>query len=129
MSATAVVAIVAGVVFVVSALGSIGYDHYTGAQEKKELRKMEIDNDIAAYRALISMFENIKSDLNDSKGLFNDAKQIFKSGGHVMDDVPLANNEFETINGNISSAVSTIDSLIAEYNNEIQKLTDEKASL
>lgn len=98
---------------------------------RARIAQLEAENkQLSAAKDYVS---DIKSKLTTAKSYLNDGKNDFKNGGHVLDNVPLANPEFtsciEDLDGAIRNANYLIEDFkdtISENKNEIRK---EKAKL
>lgn len=74
---------------------------------------------------IITSFNGLKTKLNEGKSYLTDAKNDFTNGGHVLDGVPLANEEFTACNNKINGAITNINTIISDLT-ETKKAAQKK---
>ena len=62
---------------------------------------------------------NLKSKLTNANNYLKDGREDFKSGGHVLDGVPLANTEFSDCISKMDGAIKNAQELINDFNSTI----------
>ena len=103
--------------------------YYATEDERNKAKIEENNSNINAFKNVIGDFSNMKNKLLKAKSCLEAGKRDFANGGHVLDDVPLANPEFNLCLSKIDSAISNVDGFIASLNSEISKLEAENNRL
>lgn len=80
------------------------------AQLKKE---NEYLNSVKEY------VSNLKTKLTNANDYLKEGREDFKSGGHVLDGVPLANTEFSDCISKMDGAIKNAQELINDFNSTI----------
>lgn len=122
---------VAGIITAIGVGGGIWNSLTEDDRARERIKQLEAEN--ASLNSAIDYLNNIKVKLSNSKDYLEEARNDFKNGGHVLDDVPLANPEFTSCIDRLQGAITNSENLINDFyatiennNNEISK---EKAKL
>ena len=106
---------------VVSGVVAVGGGIYYAATEddraREKIKQLEAEN--KQLETAKNYVNGIKSKLTSAKEYLNEGKNDFKKGGHVLDDVPLANPEFTSCISKLDSAIKSANSLINDFNSTI----------
>lgn len=73
--------------------------------------KQELEN----CKLVIKSLNDLRNKLDSGKTYLTNAKNDFSNGGHVVENLPLANSEFSSCFKKIDYAMSDIDNLIKKY--------------
>lgn len=111
--------VVLGVTALVGTGGAIGLACTREDRAKEKIKKLKAENkQLNSAKEYVS---NIKSKLTSAKEYLIDAKNDFKSGGHVLDNVPLANPEFTSCINKLDGAIKNATNLINDFNATISQ--------
>lgn len=103
---------------------------YFATEEDRARAQIEENNsNIRAYKSMLQDCNLLKTKLYNAESYLKYAKSDFANGGHVLDNVPLANTEFESCFSKINSAVSSLSLFISNLNSAILELEAENREL
>lgn len=111
--------IVAGVACAISAAGGIWYAATEVDRANEKIKQLQAEN--KQLESAKQYVNNIKDKLTKSKEYLEQGKKEFKNGGHVYDDVPLANSEFKSCIDKLDSAILNAKNLIDDFNATIDE--------
>lgn len=111
--------IVFGVTAVVGTAGAIWHAATEDERNAAKLEQLKAENE--QLNVAIEYVNNVKGKLVSAKDYLADAKKDFKNGGHVSDDVPLANSEFTSCINNLTNAITNATNLISDFNATISQ--------
>ena len=107
---------------------------YKGTADERELEEnsRKIDQyreNIVSQTDLVSEFTALQQQLIEAKNNLNQSKNNFQNGGHVLNNVPLANPEFNSCFKDINNAISSVEALISELSASIKNMEKEVEKL
>lgn len=106
--------IVLGVTAAIGAGGAIWHACTEDDRAREKIKQLKAENEsLKSAREYVS---NIKIKLESAKEYLTDARSDFKNGGHVYDDVPLANSEFKSCIDKLNGAIKNAKNLIDDFN-------------
>lgn len=111
--------IVLGVAAVVGVSGAIWHSCTEDDRAKQRIKELEAENkQLNSAKEYVS---SIKTKLTSAKEYLQKGKSDFKNGGHVLDNVPLANPEFESCITKLDGAITNAKNLINDFNATIEQ--------
>ena len=119
--------VVLGGALLIGATGAAIHAATEDDRARETIKKCEADNkQLNSAKEYVS---DIKTKLTNAKEYLVEAKNDFKNGGHVLDNVPLANSEFTTCISKLDAAITNANNLINDFNATIaQNNKDIKAA-
>lgn len=122
--------IVLGVTAAIGAGGAIWHECTEEDRAKEKIKQLKAENE--QLNSAKNYVSNIKVKLESAKEYLASAKKDFTRGGHVYDDVPLANSEFKSCIDKLTSAIKNAkkiiddcDETIAENNKKMNSISAE----
>lgn len=106
--------IVLGVTAAIGAGGAIWHACTEEDRAKEKIKQLKAENE--SLKSAREYVNNVKTKLVGAKEYLTDAKKDFKNGGHVLDDVPLANSEFKSCIDKLDGAIKNATNLINDFN-------------
>lgn len=84
---------------------------------KEKIKQLKAENE--QLNSAKNYVSGIKTKLTSAKEYLTDARNDFKNGGHVLDEVPLANSEFTSCISKLDGAIKNANSLINYFTSTI----------
>ena len=109
--------IVLGVTALVGTGGAIWHACTEEDRAKEKIKQLKAENE--QLNSAKNYVSGIKTKLTSAKEYLTDARNDFKNGGHVLDEVPLANSEFNSCISKLDGAIKNANSLINDFNSTI----------
>lgn len=109
--------VVLGVTALVGTGGAIWHACTEEDRAKEKIKQLRAEN--KQLNSAKDYVSGIKTKLTSAKEYLTDAKNDFKNGGHVLDEVPLANSEFTSCISKLDGAIKNANSLINDFNSTI----------
>lgn len=109
--------IVLGVTALVGTGGAIWHACTEEDRAKEKIKQLKAEN--KQLNSAKNYVSGIKTKLTSAKEYLKDARNDFKNGGHVLDEVPLANSEFTSCINKLDNAIKNANSLINDFNSTI----------
>lgn len=123
--------VILGVTALVGTGGAIWHACTEDDRAKEKIKQLKAENQqlTSAKNYIIE----IKTNLTNAKDYLTEAKNDFKNGGHVLDDIPLANSEFTSCISKLDGAIKNATNLINDFNATIAQnnkdISSEQAKL
>lgn len=124
---TAATLIVLGVT---TLIGTIGYAaHYATEPDRIRAKIQQLQTENQQLNSAKQFISELLPNITSAKSYLTQGKNDFLSGGHVKDNIPLANPEFSQCIKALEGAETSANNLIDDFNTTIQKNDDEIKSL
>ncbi|MBE6149750.1 MAG: hypothetical protein E7170_03380 [Firmicutes bacterium] len=117
------VLLICGVATVIGVSGAIW--HACTEDDRARERIKQLENENKQLNSAKNYIDGIKTKLCSAKKYLENGKTDFKNGGHVMDDVPLANYQFESCISKLDGAIASANELINDFSTMITKNNNE----
>ena len=124
--------VILGALIVAGGTAIIGLISSSRAETAKE-RIKQLKEENKQLESAKNYVSEIKTKLSSAKEYLISAKNDFKNGGHVLDEVPLANSEFTSCISKLDAAMTNATNLINDFNETIahnkEEIKKEEAKL